>query len=109
MKKIKYKAIVNLPKKSNDKNKIIDPNMYFWQNKEIILEKFNDPDYDFIDENCYYFDIKKQKLLIKKSTPKNLDKLCDLARKQGMSTLFCVTDGFMWSKEWLKNISLIVK
>ena len=107
MKIKKYKATVCLPAESNDEHKIITRFMYYWQNKEIILEAMtNDPDYDYIDENCYYYDINKKKLLVRKSTPRNLDKLDDLARSQGIST-FSVVDGFLWSKEWLKDIKEI--
>lgn len=107
MKTKKYKAIVCLPAESNDEHKIISPKMYFCQNKEIILQAMNnDPDYDYIDENCYYYDVKKEKLLVKKSTSKNLDKFVDLARSQGISA-FSIVDGFMWAKEWLKDIKEI--
>lgn len=108
MKTKKYKAIVCLPIESNDKDKIISRFMYYWQGKEIILEPFSGSDYDYIDENCYYFDINKKKLLVRKSTPKNLDKFVDLARSQGITT-FSIIDGFMWAKEWLKSIEEIKK
>ncbi len=106
MKRERYKAIVCLPKKSNDKDKIIAPAMYYWQGKEIILEPFDDPDYDYIDENCYFYDMKKDKLLVRKSTPKNLDKFTKMRIEQKQD-LFAVIDGFMWAKEWLKNIEKI--
>lgn len=43
-----YTATVKLPKKSHSKYAVIDPNMYGFQNKIIILSKMNpDPDYEY--------------------------------------------------------------
>lgn len=47
-----YSAIVNLPKQSHSEHAIIDPNMYAFQNKTIIISKMNpDSDYQY---NSYH-------------------------------------------------------
>jgi hypothetical protein len=81
--------------------------MYELQHKAIVLTKLHDdPDYDFIDMNVYYFS--NSKWIIKKATKKSIDMLIKkrISEKKG---IFELIDGCMWRSEWLTDIAKLDK
>ena len=100
MKKPKLMGTVNLPNQINTEY-IINPSMYELQGKRIEVEKIiDDPDYQYIDNFVYYKE--KEKLVIKKSNKKLLNKLVEQMGKNELEIGLC--DGAMWRKEWLSNL-----
>lgn len=103
MKKDRYTAIVNLPIKSAHTHSLINKCMYELQHKEIVLIKLHDdPDYDFVDLNIYYFI--NGKWVIKKATKERVAVL----HKKRISKEAGVY-GCMWRSEWLTDITKLTK
>lgn len=94
MKKELYLATVNLPICIDSKlhpDAVINHCMYCMQGKEILLQKINDPIYDFIDDNLYI--LNKNIWEVKKRNKRILTS----KRRMFVDTCF-------WCTEWLDNV-----